>query len=322
MPPVFRRRRIGSIDFVSGSKQSLDIPRDGVITGYDLRLRYTVTNETPGPIGPLYQTLARLIRRVDIVMGGRDTVFSQSGESISARQQYEFRTVPVGMGDTVVLTDALVTAYDVHLKIPRILPTSNAFFATADDVRRVNQATMEVTFGAADTSDMFTTANAAISLVTLDVFADYLLDIPDQTFGVREMKEIRHTVTATSPAELMTIDGGTGLTIRSLAIAVLVANIGSNTPLDAGSIKIQTGAFVFHEIDAPVIQADNKALFSQEALITGFYLQPLTFGGDLRMAIATGALSADLNALFDITVGAGTHEILMSVESTRGLQVT
>ena len=108
-----RSVKIGTIDYVAGQKKTIDIPRDGVITQINIRFQYTHDNAAAGPAGPFFQTLARLVRRVDVVIGGRDTVVSQSGEMLSARAQCEFGTPADGMADTVVLTNSGHGADDI-----------------------------------------------------------------------------------------------------------------------------------------------------------------------------------------------------------------
>ena len=301
---MFQRTiKIGSIDYVSGQKKTLEIPRDGVLLQLNLRVQYTVTNDASGPAAPLFQALARIIRRVDLVMGGRDTVVSQSGEMLSARAQYEFAALPDGMGDTVVLTDSAATVYDVTIPIPRWLPRSRTILATADDLRRVSQATVEITWAGSDTSAMFGTPDGSvISLVTCTVEAEYLMDVPgDQGFNVRQLSEISEDVTATNDNLAVTIDGQTGLLVRSIMTVALDDGVGANTIVNKK--KIQAASLVFHDNDGGQIQAANKLMFAQENLITGVYYRPLTFGGELSQAINTDpqVIPADINSIFDDT---------------------
>ena len=323
--PFNRRIKVGSIDYTSGQKKTLDIPRDGVLVQLNLRVKYTVTNGGTAPVGPFFQALARILRRVDIVVAGRDTPISQSGEALASRAHYEFGTLPDGMGDTVVLTASAATVYDVSIPIALFLPRSRDPMATALDLRKIRQATLEITWAPSDCTQLYTTPNsAAISAVTCDVEAVYMMDVPeDRGFLVRQLSEIKHTIAATNSALALTIDGQTGLVVRSLCHMLLDDSVGSNAILDAGSIIVQSGAFVFQDEDGPALQAQNKIEFSLEALDTGVYYQPLTFAGDLAQAINTDPtlIPADLKAVYDATKQAGTNEILVSVEAIRQLKI-
>jgi hypothetical protein len=324
MPLYHRPLNVGSITYAAGQKKTLDIPRDGPALQYNIRVRYTITNGGSAAVAPFFQTLARLIRRVDVVIGGRDTVVSQSGEMLAARAVMEHGAVPDGMADTVVLTGSAATAYDVTIPIPRFLPRSRTPFECADNLPLVSQATMEITWG--DHDDIYGTPNsAAISLVTCDVEVEYLDGVDrGAQFMVRQLSEISETVAATNSAEAITVDGQTGLRVRSLAIASLVDNVGSNTPMASGKIKIQAASFVHTDRQAAAIQSSNKTRHGVETPIAGFYFLPFTFAGDSGMAINThpSVLPADLKAIFDYTVGSGTHRLILGVESIRPPRLT
>lgn len=321
---------IGSIDFVSGAKKSLDLPRDGRVTQYNLRLRYTVTNGGVAPVGPLFQALARLIRRVDIRLGGRDLVCTASGEMLAFRAQYEWGQPAKGMDDNIPLGIAAVTAFDVVIPIPRVLPRCRTPLFTADELRLVKQATMEITWGNADCSDLFTTPNgAAISAVSLDVEAEYLMNValdrtqPNTWPRVRYLTEINQDVNATNNDLTVTIDGQNSLLFRSLAIASLSDNIGDNTPLDAGGVKVTTGADTLMDRQAVGIQGKNRIEFSLPSLITGAYYHPFTDFGDVSQAINTSPtnITADLKARFNIVKGAGVQQLILSSELIRPLNI-
>lgn len=318
---IFRKVHIGSIDYVSGQKKTLTIPTDGVVVQYVVRLAFTVTNGGSAAVGPLFQTLARIIRRLDITYQGRDTVVSQSGEMLAARAQYEQGVPCYGMDDSVVLTGSAATTYNVAIPIMRFLPRSTNPFRTSDDLRRISQAVMEITWGDSACAFFYGTPNsAALSAVTCRVEAWYLLDVmPEARFDVRELSEINQSYSATNTALGVTLDSNTGVLFRSLAVASLVASVGSNSPLNAGKVTVKAASFTFQECDGRTIQANNRHDFEQASLITGFYFLPLTFAGDPSMMINTlrPNLTGELQALFDVTYTSGTHELLIGKEIVR-----
>jgi hypothetical protein len=321
--PLPRIVNVGTIDYVSGQKKTIGLPRDGVALQYNLRLQFTCTNAAGGPTGPLFQTLARLIRHVDVILGGRDTVVSASGEMLAARAQYEWGVPADGMDDTVVLTNSAVTVYDVTIPIPRALPRGQQPLLTADDLRRVSQAVLEITWGSV--ADLFTADNGAVlSALTCWLEVEYLLDVAgDVTFGVRELREITQGYTSSNDQMAVVIDGQTGNRVRSVAVASLVAGVGSNTPLNLGGVRIESGSFVFRNRKGPSIQAHNRSMFEQQAPIVGFYYMPFEWAGDPSHAIDTrvGILPTDLHAVFDIAFTAGVHELKLSIESIRPLRI-
>lgn len=317
----FRTVHIGSIDYVSGQKKTLDIPREGVALQYNLRLRYTNTNSATPPVSPKFEALARLLNRVDVNIGGRDTVVAQPGEMLAARAQYEHGTQADGMGDTVVLTGSAATAYDVSLPIPRFLPRSQTPLLCGDALPLVSQATMEIDWGTDDGADLFVTPNApAISAVTLDVEVEYLLGLSEdqmRNFRVRELFTIREDYTAANAEFGITVDGRTGRVVRSVAVAATDGLVGNNSLVN--SMRVESGSFKWHDNKAAALQARNKIEFQQENAITGFYYRPLTNLGDTSLSIDTGGLPADLKAVFDLSTGSSTEQLLMSVEGIRPL---
>lgn len=314
-----RTLHVGSVDYAAGQKKTLDLDRSGVVMSYNLRVQFTVTSGSSGPATPLFQTLARLIRRAEINIQGRDTVVSHSGEMLAARAQYEFGTKADGMDDTVVLSgSSTATSYDVTIPIPRFLPRSQQPTRTGDDLRKTSQARMEITFG--DIDDLFGTANgASISNVTVDVEEELLHGLPeDSSFLIRQLSEITDEIGSTTDNNAFTIDGRTGLEIRTLALAYTDDDVGANDVLN--KLWVQSSSFVWHSRKAGAVRAQNKAFFGQEALIDGFYYQPFTFAGSLQQMIGTKGLPADLKAIQDVTVGSGTTRYKASIEAVRPLK--
>jgi hypothetical protein len=313
--------KVGTISFTAGTKQSIELPRNGVALEYRLRVRYTITNGSSAAEDPFYQALGRIVRRLDVILGGRDTVVSLFGEQLMSRATVEFGAVPDGMADTVVLTgSATATAYDVLYTIPRFLPRSRNPLQTADDLRRVRSATLEVTWADNTLAWLYGTPNspAGISLVTADLEVDYLVDAgPEYQPMVRQLTHIDQVYSAASQALSITIDGQTGLALRSIDVISLDDSVGSNALIN--KLKVAAGPVVFSEQDGPAIQAMNKLRYGLESIITGYHFIPFTFLGDDSLAILSSpqALPSDVQAVFDVTTGSGTEELLLSVEAIR-----
>lgn len=317
-----RQVYMGTVEYAAGQKKTFEVQRDGVLLQLNLRARYTVTAGTNAMVGAKYQTIARILRRVEVKIGN-DTIVSQSGEELAARALYESGVVPDGMEDAFVLTgSATVTAYDVTIPLPFYLPRSADPFATAADLRGQTQVTLEVTWanGAADL--VTTVESAALSAVTLDLEGIYALLGPNdawakRTFLIRELSSIQKDFTASSTAMGITIDGKTNVAVRSVGIAMLDGLVGTNA--DLNTLRIESGAFKWQELRAGAIQAENKRAYAV-GILTGWYYVPFVFGGMDAMAINTSpnVLTADLQAVFDVN-SATAGQVLMSVEKVRPL---
>jgi hypothetical protein len=313
-------RKLGNVVYVSGARQTLEIDRGAPLLELMLRLRYTVTNGATAPVGPLYQTLARLIRRLELIVGGRDTVISISGASLAARRAYEQGIVEYGMDATVVLTGSAATTYDVVLSVPLVLPRGRRPDDTALDLRRVSSCTLAITWGPGDCTDFYTTPNsAAISGVTCAVEGRYLLGAPDSAvYLTRTLDQVNKELTGTNTNFDMVMDRGSGLAYRSFQIETLAAEIGSDGILNA--MRIEAGNFTFRNTDAVQIKGQNRRDF-QFAPITGLYLPELSLFGQGITWIATDKLDSDLRLVLDATKIAGTNMIYVTREGVRPLKL-
>jgi hypothetical protein len=316
-------RHIGSIDYASGQRKTMELDQDGVLMQTNIRVRFTVTNGGSAAVGALFQTLARIINRIEFIMGSKDTVISISGAMAAARARYEWGVKPDGMEDTVVLTGAAATAYDITIPICHFLPRSRRPDDCALDLRRVSQATIAITWAASDCSDFYTTPNsAAISAVTCDIEGHYHTDVPnDRVYMVREMRDIEDVLTATNTKHAITIDGKTGLNLRSLAVASLDAKVGENDIVNRLTLK--SGTKTFQDRYGAAVRAHNKPEFGLETLEDGFYYMNLTSFGETVQSIATGPndVTSDVDLEVDGTKGTGTTNLMVSVEGVRHLSV-
>lgn len=323
------KRKLGTIPYQASVRNTLTLDRDGVLVQLTLRLLYTCTNGGTGPVGPLWQTLARLIRRVDIIVDGQDTFFSLNGAHLAMRALFDCAVRQYGMDATVVLTNSAVTVYEVHLPIFLTLPPRAARpDDCALDMRQVTQAQLGITWG--DSSDFFTTVNAAaISSVTCNVEAHYLLNPEAGKNGkraqylVRAMDQVDVPNVATNPNMSVLIDRGQDIFWRSFQIATLRNNVAVNNILDGGDIRLQSGSFVYVNREAYVIRSEARRLFElpvAEFDLTGVYRVELPWIGQNTTLINAGALASDLQFVFGTTYTSGTELISISREAIRPLR--
>lgn len=317
------RRKLGTIDYASGQRATLEIDRDGILAGLDIRLRFTVTAGSSAQVGPLFQTLARLIRRFEILVAGQDTIVSQSGEMLAARAQYEFGAPALGMDATYVLTgSSTATVYNVVIPVSFWLPRGRVPDDTSLDLRdgRIRQVVAAITWGSA--SDLVTTPNsAAVSAVTCELTGFYRLNQPDKTFPlVRVLDEVTQEVTATADSFRIRMDGGgQNLAYRSFMIASLDANVGEDDIIN--NVKLYAGSFTWDNLHPLQVKAENRRMFSQESLIAGAYMLFLPNYGEAADVIVASVLGSNLDLDLDVTKGTGTTNIKVSRETLRPLAI-
>ena len=320
--PIFAPRNLGTIDFTAGQQKTMQIDRDGVLMQMNLRLQYTVTAGSSAMVGPKFETISRLLKRVEIVMGGRDTVFSMDGPGIVRRAIDDFGVRPQGTGDTFVLTGtATVTTYDIVVPLVFWSPRGRRPQDTALDLRKVRQATLRIQWG--DIDDLVTTVNsAAISAVTCTVEGQYMLDVSDNDqFLVRQLDMLEEEITGSNENFTVLLDGITGLLMRTALVTTTADDVAVNTIIGSGNVRVESGSFVFRNTNGRMVQGDNTLAFNRQQ-DTGVYdLAFLKFGEGVNL-INTGALTANLNLKLDATKVSGTNVVKIYRESWRPLKVS
>lgn len=324
MPETVHLRKLGSIDFVSGGRETLEIDRAGVLVTLFLKLTYTVTNGSSAAVGPFFQTLSRLLARIELIVGGRDTIWSVSGPMLTALILHEVGRPAFGMDATVVLTgSATATVYTVVIPLRLSLPNARRPEDTGLDLRKVSQCSLHVTWGPSDASDFYGTPNsAAIGTVSLNVEGRYILDAPvEQLYLVRSLDEVKRDVTGNNTNFDIILDRGSGLFYRSFLIAALADKVGSEAILN--DMRLEAGSFVFRHQHPTVVRAINQedaALTTAELPAGVRHLRLIEWGEASRM-LNTGLLTSDLKFIFDVTKTGTTCEVNVLREAVRPLKL-
>jgi hypothetical protein len=323
-----------SIPYVSGGTQYFDIPRWGVL--YDLILRIAFTITTAGgaaPSGAYYQTLARIVRGISVIAGGKDYIISAPGETLAALAYLDNKRVATGMD--AALPSATSTAYDYVIYLP--IKFSSPYAMRPDDTG-LNMGTpriggvgaqMKITWAQDDCSELFgTPAGAAISDVDCTVMGVYETD-PEPTFadgkGARKWltRTIDQTVVSVSASNTklpITVDERTGLFVRSLLFETLADSVASDAIFANGEMALKIGGDGFGNMPMGFIK-DAMARKTGVAPQTGVYQFDYTLFGSNQTIINTGGnLPANLIAYFDTTKTGTTCQIVMTREGIRPLQ--
>lgn len=322
--PAIVRRRLASPLYAAGVRQTVQLDRDGVLLGLAIRVQYRVANGATGPVGPLWSTLARILRRVEVVVNGQDTVINVNGAHLASRQLLESGQRALGMDAAVVLTNSANTDYDITIRVPFVLPPgAQRRDDTALDLRGVQQAILAITWG--DASDLFTTVNtAAVQNVSCEITGHYLVNAnPAQRFLVRAL-DIQDQDNTTSNANLsILLDRGSDLFWRSLHIATLRNNVAVQNIL-TGDVRWSAGSFIYDNRSAREVLADTiheaTVPYSEFAAADQIYRLTRDFMGSNTTLINGGALSGDLFLTVGTTYTSGTERISISREFLRPLR--
>lgn len=314
----YRPKPLGSFTYAASSRRSMDIDREGVAAQYNLRLQFTITNSATPPVGVRFQALARLLRRVEVILQGRDTVVAIDGAGLAALATYETGQVPLGMGDTVVLTGSAVTVYNVVLPLPRFLPRGISPDDASDDLRGLSQAQLVVEFG--DASDIFNTPNGAVvSAVTCEVEAEYVEGYPsDRVFLLRNLDMTEIDIPATQSDLSVLLDKGTNVWYRNFLLLFTVDEIGANNVLN--SVSLQQGSKRFQLRREVFLRGHTMRRYGVASFVTGAYALDVTqYGRGSFWLPASGP--ADMKLLLDVTKQTGTNRLRVYREAVRPIKL-
>lgn len=313
---------LGDITFAAGARVSFDIPRNNPLHVLLLRARFTITNGGTGPVGPKWQTLARIFKKVEVLVNGRDNILNLTGASLAAMAFLNLGQVAKGMDATVVTTNSAATEYEITLPIFFTLPPRYAQRAddTALDFRRGIEAKLIVEFAAADCSDFFITPNsAALSGVTVSVSGLYEDGVPaDRIYRVRTYDQILHTLEATNSALQLSLDKGSGVFMRGLMIETIAADIYVSTILNDGLIEVAVGSTPIDKVKAKDLLAMNRQDLYTAPQTGVYHLDKTLYGSGISM-IPTGGLRSDLVLKLDATKITGTNQIIITRDGFRDL---
>jgi hypothetical protein len=307
-------RRLGVIPYQAGTTQMLRLDADGLLAALRLRLRFRVTNGASAAVGARAFALAAILRRVELLVNSARTLISTSGVHLVARSQLETGVRPFGMDATVVLTGSAVTDYDVVIPVMLSLPRSVAPWDTGLDMRRVQQAVLQVAWG--DASDIYVTPNGAVvSNVQLDVEGLFKHNANGAGIMARELVQIAQDVSATNADLGVMLDRGPYF-LRSLNILTVSDGLLINTMLDNGNIAVRSGSFPFVDRQGASVRGDQSAVYGMALAerVNGVYRVEFSLFGENATNINAAALSADLFARFNVTRIGTVDQLLIGIE--------
>lgn len=307
-------RRLGVIPYQAGTTQMLRLDADGLLSRLNLRLRFRVTGGGTSAVGARAYALFGILRRIELLINSARTIISTSGVHLAARAHIENGARPFGSDATVVLTNGAVTDYDVRLPISLSLPRAVAPWDTGLDMRRVQQAVLQIAWG--DTSDIFVTPNGAtVSNVQLDVEGLFKHNADGAGLLSRELVQIAQDVSATNADLGVMIDRG-AYALRSLNILTVSDGLLVNTMLDPGNIAVRSGSFPFVDRPGASVRADQADYYGMALAerTNGVYRVEFPIFGEGSTMPNMAALSADMFARFNVTKVGTLDQLLIGIE--------
>ncbi|HEY3917733.1 MAG TPA: hypothetical protein VGL83_08060 [Stellaceae bacterium] len=343
--------RLGTFAQTVG-RQPLNLDVGAPLTCLDVRLRYTIVTGATAPIGVMYGTvlqLLQLIQRAELIVNGQDTVMSVQPWLYAVRSMQERSGVLFrGLETPINMAANQTTNVDVHLPLHFDIVRGRKRNDAAVDLRGIRSAQLYLTFGGL--ANLFGTPGATVALsnVTVDVEGTYIEQVPNKdsngnpiVFAVRQLDELNMQLVGANNQTTLDVDQRTGVNMLSLLhyFATSTAGVpaGDDTGMINGStfqgdMKLKSGGQYYSISQAAFMRArvrDENRLINAGQPATnminpefaGAFYQDIRYDGKLTTGIPTGALDANLQALYNQNYTTGNTTLYVQRESVRPLQV-
>lgn len=309
---IYHERNLDRIDFVADAQRTLDLPRNNVIRGLYLRLTGRVTTTATAPVGLRSHAEHRLIRRIEIVANGKDTIKSHPFLFSKMLTNFDFGTPSeiATIGVTVSTNfDFIATAF-----VPFAFTRAKRPVDGALDARRLQTLDLRVTFG--NINDVYATPNGAtITNTVLNVVTHEYINAPvDFQAFLNKHSTIEREVTATTASlqERLPVD-------RIYRRFFLYSEEGMVARNDIiNNITLQSGSFVFKSLESRILQSQMKVQSANELIIPGLYVIEAITDGRIVESINTMGMSS-LEFVLNVTRQTpGVNTILIVPEVVEG----
>src|SRR3990167_2260128 len=309
MPKQNRFRRIGQVDFTANGVKPIDLPRALLYHYLSLRLSGNVTIVT-APTTAWADAPWSLVRRVEIIADGKDTIKSIDLETLKAHNTIFYGTAP--KGSAIPTAVGAAQAFNAQAILPFEMPRSVRPIDSLFDSKGLSTFTANGTWGDVTSLYSAASANATINSAALEFHTFEAFGISSR-FAVHKQLLISKDVTAVDPNFQVLLPVGNlfrGILIRAINYGAAPANVDPGTPSDAiiNNIQLKSGTEVYFNKKGPDTQDDNKRLYSVETWPAGCYMIDFTQDGMQTESLDARALSS-LELILDVSNPATTNKI-------------
>lgn len=309
MPKQNRFRRLGSIDYSANGVKSMDLPRATLYQYLGLRLSGLVTiitaNATAWADAPF-----SLIRRIEVVADGKDTIKSIDGETLALFMRI--------FGGTAMSASAMPTvvgasqAFNAYLTLPFEMPRAVRPIDTLLNSKRLSTLELRITWGDVTSAYSANSGNATFASVALDVELFESFGI-ESDFAVFKQLLISKDVTSVTADMQVLLPVGNlyrGFLIRAVNYGASPANVDPGTGSNAiiNNIQLKSGTEVYVNRKGLSLQDDNKRQYGQESWPAGCYVLDFSPDGLLTESLDARPLSS-LEMVFDVSNPATSNKI-------------
>jgi len=242
----------------------------------------------------------KLIKRIEIVANGRDTIKSIDGPALNRLNQIlmgsanEASAVPTAVGSSQAMNSTVVLDFAMPRAIKPIDTLLNAFkFSTLE---------LRITWGSE--KDVYSANSANVTIDSASISVHSIESIGNQGGMINKAFTAEKEVTATSSEFQFALPVGN--MYRGMLIHSEVDGNPNNSVIN--SLELRSGTDVHRKWDWPALQDHNKIEYALESMPSGYAFVDFAPDGYLSEALATAQMS-NLDFIFNVTKQTGTNKI-------------
>jgi hypothetical protein len=266
--------RVGSIPFTENGVQTLDLQRGFLIRSVGMRLQGTVTVAGAAATAANPEAPFTLVRRIEVIGDGRDTLFNMSGEQLRSWLAMYYGGVPAFSPPNLagVVGAVGVNTFAAYMPIPFESPLTRVPIDTLLDSRRYENLQLRITWGQVTSganvnSDLLEAAAAttqAPGTITIDVAQFQTSEPSGQLFSQMRRYAIEKDITAANTD--FDTDINTGQTIRSLLVrSTFGTRLGTGVPITPSNAIVQDLSVIADNAHFPANRVVGNIIRDQNA---------------------------------------------------------
>jgi hypothetical protein len=294
-------RSIGDVAYVSGQKVYLDIPRDYWYRQIFLYLSGSVTIGTANATGVRLESPLSLIKRIELVLNGKDTIKSLPFYAIYQKTKVMHQTAPsITVPGLTQAAQAFAAGAILDLGLwDGISKTDTMLKALGASTLQLSVDWETITNGLVvpDVTTTLTMGNCTLHVISNEAFN---VD-PKAVFPVNREYSLNMPINANGIYQLQLPTGNMywGLLLRTVDNGALSDGV-------INKLTVKSGTEVFRYFSkAAALKETFKTEKSIESLTTGYYWVPFTRDGLLSEAL-DARLMSNLILEIDATFGTAT----------------
>jgi len=293
------KRRLGAITYAKNEVKSFDLPRNYAYSRLYMRLVLDISIVTAAATAYV-QGAFKLIKRLEVVANGKDTIWSIDGTALSELTHIlsgvsnAASAVPTGTGANQAMNSFVYIPFAMLRAVKPIDTLLNAF--------KYETLELRVTWGSE--TDMYSANAANVTVNSGNLTLHSFESIGNQGGMINKMFSIEKEVSSSTSEFQMPLPSGNKY--RGFLVRAEVDGDPNNSIIN--SIELKNGTDVFRKVDWLSLRDINKTDYELESVTTGYAFLDFTPDGYLTESLDSHGMS-DLSFYFDVTKQTGINKI-------------